>query len=85
MAITAASLQAQLGANTYGTAPIVVGEYSPYTPAGGGGSSNQYWHVLGGVAYPGKSMIIKCTASDSAATQATTVTNALTGAGNANV
>ena len=76
MAITAAALQAALGANTYGTAPLVVGEVAPY------GSTKQYWHVLGGAAYPGKSMMIDTTASDNAATQATAVLAALVGAAN---
>ena len=76
MAVTAAALQAALGANTYGTAPLVIGELAPY------GGTKQYWLVLGGVAYPGKRMMIDTTASDNAATQATTVTGALAGAAN---
>ncbi len=74
MAVTAAALQAALG--TKPTDPQVVGELAPY------GGTKQYWHVLGGVAYPGKSMMIDTTASDNAATQATSVTTALTGAAN---
>ena len=74
MAVTAAALQAALGALP--TSPLVVGEYAPY------GGTKQYFHVLGGVAYPGKRMMIDTTASDNAATQATTVTGALAGAAN---
>lgn len=76
MAQTAAAVNAQLGANTYGTAPQIVMELAPY------GSTKQYWLVKGGVTYPGKFMIVDTTASDNAATQATTITTALTGAAN---
>jgi hypothetical protein len=74
MAITAADLQAALGTLT--TSPRVVAEYAPY------GSTKQYWGISGGVVYAGKWMIIDTTASDNAATQATTITTALTGAAN---
>ncbi len=74
MAITAAQLQTALGAGS--TAPKVIGEVAPY------GSTKQYWHILGGVVYPGKAMFIDTTASDNAATQATTVLASLTGAPN---
>lgn len=78
MAVTTAQLQTALGANTYGTDPIVIREVAPY------GAASQFFLVLGGVSYPGKAMIVKTTASDNAATQASTITTALTGAGNAN-
>ena len=78
MAITAAQLNTALGTQTWATAPVVAVEVAPY------GGTSQFWHVLGGVLYPGKSMIVKTTASDNAATQASTITTALTGAGNAN-
>jgi len=76
MAQTVAAVNAQLGANTYGTAPQIIGELAPY------GGTKQYFLVLGGVAYPGKRMIVDTTASDSAATQASTITTALNGAAN---
>lgn len=75
MTITAAALQAQLGDWGLGK-PKVVGEVAPY------GGTKQYWWVQGGVGYPGKNMIIDTTASDAAATQATTITTALNGAAN---
>ena len=83
MAITAAQLNTALGTQTYGTAPVVVEEMPPYQTASGAPAS-QFWLVRGGVLYPGKSMIVKTTASDDAATQASTITTAFTGAGNAN-
>ena len=74
MAITAASLQAALGALIQ--SPTVVAELAPY------GGTKQYWRVEGRAAYPGKNMIIDTTASDNAATQAATCVTALTGAAN---
>lgn len=76
MAVTTAQLQTALGA--LATSPTVIAELAPY------GAASQFFLVEGRVAYPGKRMIIKTTASDNAATQATTVTGALAGAGNAN-
>jgi len=74
MAQTAAAVQAQLG--TKPTDPTIVAELAPY------GSTKQYWVVRGGVAYPGKSMMVDTTAANSAANQATEITTALTGAAN---
>ena len=75
MAITAADLQTALGSWGQG-APKVLAELAPY------GGTKQYWLVQGGVDYPGKCMMIDTTAANNAATQATTVTTALTGAAN---
>lgn len=75
MAISAADLQTALG--NWGQGAVkVVGEVAPY------GGTKQYWHVLGGTVYPGKAMTVDTTASDNAATQASTITTALTGAAN---
>lgn len=74
MAQTAAAVNAVLG--TQPTSPQIVAELAPY------GSTKQYWVVRGGVAYPGKSMMVDTTAANSAANQATEITTALTGAAN---
>jgi hypothetical protein len=65
MAITAAQLQAQLG--TWINDPRVIREF----PVVG---TTQGWLVTGGVTNPGITKMITTTASDAAATQATTVT-----------
>lgn len=66
MAITSAALQAQLG--TGSRDPKVIMELPPY------GTANQSWYISGGHANLGIAKMITTTASDSAATQATTVT-----------
>lgn len=73
MAITAAQLQAELGA-TWMKSPRVLQELPPYAV---GGNTGQYWLVNGGTAYPGRVFQVSTTASDNAATQATAVLAAL--------
>lgn len=66
MAITSAQLQAQLGTNSRD--PKVMMELPPY------GTANQSWLISGGQVNLGITKMITTTASDAAATQATTVT-----------
>lgn len=66
MAITSAQLQAQLG--TGARDPKVIRELPPY------GGTSQYWLIDGGHASLGITKMVTTTASDSAATQKTTVT-----------
>lgn len=69
MAITAAALQAELGTNV--RSPKVVQHLAPYTGA------SQFWLIDGGTTYPGRIKFVRTTASDNAATQATTVATAM--------
>lgn len=69
MAITAAALQTELGANPM--SPTVVMQF------GGEGGASQYWLVTGGATYPGRVVKVVTTAADAAADQATTVLAAL--------
>lgn len=66
MAITSAALQAQLG--TGSRDPKVLMELPPY------GGTSQYWLIDGGSVNLGITKMVTTTASDSAATQKTTVT-----------
>lgn len=69
MTITPAALQAQLGTDAAGA--VVLRELAPF------GAAVQSWLIQGGATYPGVVKMIRTTASDNAATQATTVTTAL--------
>lgn len=69
MAITSAELQTALGA-TLMTSPQVLRAYGTF-------GTTQQWLIDGGVTYPGRTQAISTTASDNAATQATTITTAL--------
>ncbi len=74
MAITASQLQAQLGTNAM--SPQVLRELPPH------GGTTQQWLISGGATYPGVTKMMTTTASDNAATQATTMaTKAKKGAG----
>lgn len=68
MAITSADLQAELGTNPLD--PRVIRLFSIE-------DSLQHWYISGGETARGRVRLISTTASDNAATQATTVTNAL--------
>lgn len=70
MAITAAALQTALGDGDFNK-PRVVLQYN------GEGGASQYWRIRGGSTYAGREINVVTTASDNAATQATTVTTAL--------
>ena len=65
MTITSAALQAVFGTNAMNEQ--VVREDPPY------GAATQHWTVTGGVTYPGRVASVATTASDNAATQATTI------------
>lgn len=69
MAITGAALQAALGV-TSGLDPKVMREYGVV-------GTFQEWLVSGGPVQPGRVRLVRTTASDNAATQATAVLNAL--------
>ena len=68
MAITGAALQAQLGTN--GTSPRVSREFGVV-------STFQEWLIFGGAAWPGKETVVRTTAANTAAQQATQVLTAL--------
>ncbi len=72
MAITAAALQAELGA-TWKQSPQVLKQLPSFASA----DTGQYWLVSGGTAYPGRVKKITTTKSDDAATQAAAVLLAL--------
>lgn len=65
MAITAAALQTELGADM--NSPRVLRHLPPMT------GTLQHWQVSGGVTYPGRVKKISTTAADDAATQAAAV------------
>lgn len=66
MAITGSALQTALGDGNLNL-PQVIAELPPY------GASSQYWVVKGGVTHRGWQAKCVTTASDNAATQATSV------------
>lgn len=69
MAITAAALQTALGDG--------IGDPRVVMQLGGEGDTNQEWVIQGNATYPGRTKMVRTTASDDAATQATAVTDAL--------
>lgn len=75
MAITAAALQTELG-DLIGD-PKVVMQFSGEGFDGTVADTLQHWLVYGGQVYGGRTIKVDTTAADSAATQATTVTDAL--------
>jgi hypothetical protein len=69
MAQTPAAVQAQLGTNPGDPVILLADE--------GGGGTEQRWYVQGGATYPGRTKWCVSTAANTAAQQATSITNAL--------
>lgn len=69
MAVTTAELQAELGV-TSGRDPLIVRDYGTI-------STYQEWLIVGGPVAPGRTRLVRTTASDDAATQAAAVVTAL--------
>jgi len=71
MSITAAQLQTALGVGAAQKMGVeVLREFGTF-------GTKQHWYIRGGATYPGRCKFVETTASDNAATQATSVLTAM--------